>query len=637
MGRSLLRRRTLTLVVVFVLLLLLLFRLSRTSLEYGIRAPDDVPGATRDADPLDTKIDMEMNTEMEGENESHRIGYLTQPLRNPRPDIHPVEHLSQKAEHEFRATLDRQSKTLEEAVKEYRRRYKLAPPPHFDKWVEFAMENKVQLVDEFDTIHELITPFWGLSPRTIRGRAQEALGRDNGLLGIAIRGHKVAFVDNAHGPKWQQEATTDMMAKFLQYLPDMDLAFNIHDEPRVVLQHDDLARLVRKATTEDMVSSFANSRPVNAFATSVPDLEATRFPKVKMTRFRAAAHQPTWTTSRISCPPDSAARILDDAALGDDAARYALTEAGFVANSTALADICLSPSLSQTHGFFDRPNGYNVAHDLFPIFSQSKVSSYSDIIYPSPWYWSGKVTYNEAKDFSWNDKDAQLYWRGSTTGGFGRDGSWKRHHRQRLVQKLTHAPQADVLETVEGGDLTHEAPSNGNLRQVKRSEVEALLNVRFSHVGQCDPVDCQAQIKHFGVKDMVDMNDAWRYRFLLDIDGNAFSGRFYALLQSRSQVFKQAIFQEWHRERLKPWMHYVPMSMRGHDWVELVRFYSSRSNTRAEAMARASSDWAGKTLRKVDMEAWFFRLLLEYARVVDDDRASIGFDLSTMNHRPAAE
>ncbi|KAG6248002.1 hypothetical protein E4U24_002888 [Claviceps purpurea] len=635
MGRSLLRRRTLTLVVVFVSLLLLLFRLSRTSLEYGLRAPDDVPEATRDADPLDTAIDMGM----EGENESHQIGYLTQPLRNPRPDIHPVEHLSQTAEHEFRATLDRQSKTLEEAVKEYRRRYKLAPPPHFDKWVEFAMENKVQLVDEFDTIHELMTPFWGLSPRTIRSRAQEALGRDNGLLGIAIRGHKVAFVDNAHGPEWQQEATTDMMAKFLQYLPDMDLAFNIHDEPRVVLQHDDLARLVRKATTEDMVSSFANPRPVNAFATSVPDLEATRFTKVKRTRFRAAAHQPTWTTSRMSCPPDSAARILDDATLGDDAARYALTEAGFVANSTALADICLSPSLSQTHGFFDRPNGYNVAHDLFPIFSQSKMSSYSDIIYPSPWYWSGKVTYNEAKDFSWNDKDAQLYWRGSTTGGFGRDGSWKRHHRQRLVQKLTHAPQADVLEmeTVGGGDQTHEAPSNGILRQVKRSEVDALLNVRFSHVGQCDPADCQAQIKHFGVKDMVDMNDAWRYRFLLDMDGNAFSGRFYALLQSRSQVFKQAIFQEWHRERLKPWVHYVPMSMRGHDWVELVRFYSSRSNTRAEAMARASSDWAGKTLRKVDMEAWFFRLLLEYARVVDDDRASIGFDLSSMDHRPAAE
>ncbi|KAG6020425.1 hypothetical protein E4U19_006366 [Claviceps sp. Clav32 group G5] len=636
MGRNFSRRRTLTLIVVFVSLLLLLSR-TRTNLEYGPLARDDVPGATRDAEPSDTETDTEIDMEMEGENESHRIGYLTRPLRNPRPDLHPVEHLAQTAEHEFRTTLDRQSKTLEEAVREYRRRYKLAPPPHFDKWVEFAMENGVQLVDEFDTIHELITPFWGLSPRTIRSRAQEALGHDNGLLGIAIRGHKIAFVDNAHGPKWQQEATVDMMVKFLQYLPDMDLAFNIHDEPRVVIPHDDLARLIRKAKTEDMASSFANPRPVDAFATSVPDLETTRFTKAKKTRFRAAAHQPTWTTSRMSCPPDSAARILDDAALGDDAARYALTEAGFVANSTALADICLSPSLSQTHGFFDRPNGYNVAHDLFPIFSQSKMSSYSDIIYPSPWYWSGKVTYNEAKDFLWNDKDAQLYWRGSTTGGFGRDGSWKRHHRQRLVQKLNHAPQADVLDTVDDGNQTREASSDEVLRQVQSSEVDALLNVRFSHVGQCDPADCQAQIKHFGVKDMVDMDNAWRYRFLLDMDGNAFSGRFYALLQSRSQVFKQAIFQEWHRERLKPWVHYVPMSMRGHDWVELVRFYSSPSNTRAEAMARASSDWAGKTLRKVDMEAWFFRLLLEYARVVDDDRASIGFDLSSMNHRPAAD
>ncbi|KAG5925896.1 hypothetical protein E4U53_003204 [Claviceps sorghi] len=604
MSRLFVRRRRLLLSAAFASLLLL-YRLWQTP-------PRNEPGPRIQVPEPPRTHDVTASA-----NETDRMGYLTKPRRNPRPDTHPVEYLSQTAEREFSATLRRQSKTLQEAVKEYRRRYGLPPPPHFDKWFEFAKQNDVQLMDEFDTIHDLMTPFWGLTPKTIRSRAREALGYDNGLMGIAIRGHKIAFVENAHGAEWQQAATTDMLAKFVQYLPDMDLAFNIHDEPRVVLPHDDLSRLVSKAKSGDMSASFANPQPVNRFATSVPDLaRSAPFAETEQTRFRSAPHQPTWTTSRMSCPPDSAARILEDGDWGDDAEQYALTEAGFVANATALADICLSPSLRHSHGFFEMPNGYIIAHDLFPIFSQSKVSSYADIIYPSPWYWAGKVAYNKTRDRSWADKHDQLYWRGSTTGGFGRLGNWRRQHRQRLVQRLNHVPQADILvQNAHPPRPNAGSDSVWTLRRVRRSDVDPLLNVRFSHVGQCDPDECEAQTQYFDVKDMVDMQDAWQYKFLLDMDGNAFSGRFYAFLQSRSQVFKLALFQEWHREWLKPWVHYVPMSMRGDDWVELVRFYTGRSDARkqnrARRMARASSAWAGKVLRQVDMEAWFFRLLLE--------------------------
>ncbi|KAG6007735.1 hypothetical protein E4U21_005574 [Claviceps maximensis] len=613
MGRFSARRRPLALLALVASLLFLYHVSPAPGIHvWGPRPPVSGPPPSRNDDDLGETSELDS------------IGYLTKPRSIPRTDAHPIEYLSQTAEHDFSATLHRQSKTLEEAVEEYRRRYGLPPPPHFDKWFAFAKENDVELLDEFDTIHDLMTPFWGLTPGTIRSRAREALGlgRNNGLLGIAIRAHKVAFVENANGADWQQAATTDMMAKFIQYLPDMDLAFNIHDEPRVVLPHDDLARLVHKARTGDMAASFANPRPVNRFAASVPDLASgLPFAETKQTRFRSAPHQPTWTTSRMSCPPDSAARLLDEADLGDDAAQYALTDAGFVANATALADICLSPSLSHSHGFFEMPNGYIIAHDLFPIFSQSKISSYNDIIYPSPWYWSEKVVCDDAKDRPWADKHDQLYWRGSTTGGFSRGGNWKRQHRQLLVRKLNHARHAKILIN---NATSHPSDSDPNwaLQQINRSDIDPLLNVRFSHVGQCDPDDCQAQIKYFGVGDMVDMQDAWQYKFLLDMDGNAFSGRFYAFLKSRSQVFKQALFEEWHRERLKPWVHYVPMSMRGHDWIELVRFYSggrkSRGTSgtahqidRAEAMARTSTEWAGRALRKVDMEAWFFRLLLE--------------------------
>lgn len=519
---------------------------------------------------------------------------------------HPIWYLINDAEREFSTIKDRQSKTLEEAVKEYRRRYGMPPPPHFDKWFEFAKNNNVQMVDEFDTIYDLITPFWGLKPKTVRSRAKEALGFNNGLVGIAIRDHQVSHVEG--GSEWQQNATMGMMEKFTKYLPDMDLAFNIHDEPRVVVPHEDLSRLVQKAKDETQRNANSNTKLTNSFSARASDMnDGKSFEETKLTRFNVYAHQATWTNSRMSCPPDSPSRALEEDQSRDDLSKYAYSDLGFIYNTTAMADVCLNPSFSSTFGFFDRPNAYNVVHDLFPIFSQSKISSYGDLVYPSPWYWFDKVAYDEGRDVEWAKKENKLYWRGSTTGGFSRDGGWRRQHRQHFVQKINSATQAKIM-TNKGDD---ENPK-WEVKESPRGDHRKLVDVHFSHVGQCDPGDCEAQIEFFEVTDRVEQQDAWKYKYLLDIDGNAFSGRFYAFLHSRSLTFKLAVFREWHYEWLKPWAHYIPLSLQGEDWLEAVRFFDSPDGrNEGERIAMASREWANKVVRKEDMEAWFFRLLLE--------------------------
>jgi hypothetical protein len=559
------------------------------------------------------------------------------PGPKPRPientEVHPISRLIDDAQKSFQQTLGRQSKTLDDAVKEYRRRYGIPPPPHFDKWFAFARKNSVQMIDEFDQIHDLMTPFWGLSPKTIRARAKEALGYDNFLIGISIRDHRVTNVgDDA---EWQPAATKGMLEKFIQYLPDMDLAFNVHDEPRVVLQHDDLARLVHKAKTVSMPAANAVTDPANDFSGRAPEVgNGLSFAEVKFTRFNVFAHQATWTNSRMSCSPDSPARSLDDETAADDLSSYSIGDLGFVDNTTAMTDICLSPSLQSSYGFFNRPNAFNVVHELFPVFSQSKISSYSDIIYPSPWYWSDKVIYEEDKDMPWGKKASSLYWRGSTTGGFSRNGDWRRQHRQNFVQKINSAAKAKVMV-----DQGKEGTSDWRVKEVPRGEYRDLVDVHFSHVGQCDPGDCAAQIEFFDVVERVEPYEAWASKYLLDIDGNAFSGRFYAFLQSRSLTFKLAVFREWHFEWLKPWLHFVPLSLHGEDWLEAVRFFSDKTTGAAQAqkIAEDSRDWANKVVRKVDMEAWFFRLLLEYARVIDDNRENIGFDPSSRDKKLPTE
>ncbi|CAK7209512.1 hypothetical protein SEUCBS140593_000518 [Sporothrix eucalyptigena] len=543
---------------------------------------------------------------------------------------HPMWSLISGAESGLEKMKARQSKTLKDAVAEYRKRYGIAPPPHFDKWFAFAQENNVQLVDEFDTIHELLTPFWGLKPATIRARAKEALGFGNGLLGLAIRDGNISHIEG--GGEWQRDATSGMLKPFIKYLPNMDLCFNVHDEPRVVVPHEDMERLVATAKTKHMAKARANADSPgslrNQFTARVKGLNSgNRFEESTLTRFNVFAHQPTWTHSRMSCPPDSPARALEEDERRDDVSQYGMGELGFVYNMTALQDVCYTPSLSETFGFFDRPNAYNIVHDLLPIFSQSKVSSYADILYPSPWYWYEKVAYDESRDKPWADKIDQLYWRGSTTGGFSRDGGWRRQHRQRFVQKINAADQAKILKNEAAGNDGGE--QDWQVKEVARADFKDLFNVYFSHIGQCDEGDCEAQREFFTIQDRADQQDAWQYKYLVDLDGNAFSGRFYAFLKSRSLVYKQAVFREWHYEWLKPWAHYIPLSLRGDDWLETVRFFGDGAlgKNEAERLALQSREWANKVVRNVDLETWFFRLLLEYGRVIDDDRESIGFTL----------
>ncbi|KAF2433204.1 putative capsule-associated protein CAP1 [Tothia fuscella] len=541
-------------------------------------------------------------------------------LRISNSTSHPIDQLIRSSGSEFENLLSRQSKSLEQAVTEYRRRYGISPPPNFDVWYEFAKRKNVKLIDDYDAIHETLLPFWGLDPTVIRARVAEAIGFDNVLLAVVIRGGEVVKAEG--GPDWQQEATVGMMKEFMQYLPDMDLAFNLHDEPRVVLPADQLARLVNRAKNERLPAAFAHQDPKNEFSPRPADLgNGKRIKEFKTTRFNKFAHQHTWSHSRASCNPEAPARNFQETSK-DNITSYALGDLGFVYNSTAFSDICMSPSLRETFGFFDRPNAFNIVQDLFPIFSQSKISSFQDILYPSPWYWAHKVDYDKGRDVEWDKKDSRLYWRGSTTGGFSRNGGWRRQHRQRVVRRLNALDTARILADQPDGTTPNWQPMD-----VSRKDYESIIDVKFSHIGQCDPADCEAQTEFFNVVEPADQQDAWKYKHLLDMDGNAFSGRFYAFLQSHSLVYKMSIFQEWHREWIKPWVHYVPFSLRGDEWLEAVRYFAreGEGDVQARRLAEKGREWAQKALRNEDFEVWFFRLLLEYGRLVDDNREAIGY------------
>jgi len=67
------------------------------------------------------------------------------------------------AREQYDRKIRRQSKTLEQAVAEYEKRYQRAPPRGFDEWFTFAKANDAIIIDDLDR-------FWMFSGEELRRR-----------------------------------------------------------------------------------------------------------------------------------------------------------------------------------------------------------------------------------------------------------------------------------------------------------------------------------------------------------------------------------------------------------------------------------------------------------------------------------
>ena len=106
---------------------------------------------------------------------------VTSHAQDQHPSKHRIEVLVNRNELEFQTMVQRQSESLEEAVREYRRRYHRRPPSGFARWYELAMERHFVLIDEWDTMISSLEPCSGLNPITLAARVQSRLA----LSGVA--------------------------------------------------------------------------------------------------------------------------------------------------------------------------------------------------------------------------------------------------------------------------------------------------------------------------------------------------------------------------------------------------------------------------------------------------------------------
>ena len=68
--------------------------------------------------------------------------------------------------------------------------------------------------------------------------------------------------------------------------------------------------------------------------------------------------------------------------------------------------------------------------------------------------------------------------------------------------------------------------------------------------------------------------DATKYKYVIDVDGNGWSSRFRRLLAGNNVVLKSTLYPEWFNDLLVPWYHYVPVKLDYSDLYDILAFFN---------------------------------------------------------------
>lgn len=508
---------------------------------------------------------------------------------------HPILDLLEGAEKRWNDMVRRQSRTLPDAVKEYQKRYGRLPPKGFDKWFEFAKRHNVVLIDEFDQIDHDIAPYLALKPRTM----QQRIGK--------LETHKDSFhlifkdgnLTYTHTPTRDMTRITDIVGlveDFAEVLPDMEVHASLHDTGSHVLREDYRKEAMRKADERGYLSkenvTFFENKKTN--------------PRKRVTK---------------ACLDDAPAVLQENGVLPQTTRGKSME---LIQDHGRTMNFCHNPEILTSHGAFI----WDLARDSFlePFFVGCKLAQGPEILMPAL---SGFSDSKSEALPAWSTRKAKAFWRGSTTGNHFTIKDWKRSHRIALhfLANTQEGQEAVLLEDAKKGLVS---------KSISRKE----LNERYIDIGlvgkpiQCEKKDgtCEEMTEKIDFKPRAAPNLGSQYKYAVDVDGNGWSQRYRRLLTSGSVILKATIFPEWNADWLIPWYHYVPIQMDYSGLYNTMTFFagspdgsSPGHDKLAEKISQNSVRFVKENWRWEDMQAYMFRLLLEYARLAADDRDAMTY------------
>ncbi|KAJ7255643.1 glycosyl transferase family 90-domain-containing protein [Mycena rebaudengoi] len=454
----------------------------------------------------------------------------------------------------------RQSTALAQARGRYTLRNNRPPPRNFDDFFRYARDNSC-LVDDYDQVDRDFAPFYEISKHDkqwFRKRVElgsEKMSKDPaGMTALNINDgevHRPSYSGSYFDGDWE-----GTYKKFLPHLPRMEILFNGRDEPRVVFD------------TTAQGPLFSEPHKLNATALVPKDANPFHMsprPTIDFFRDKPGCGVPT-------------------------------TEAG------------LSGGVQEDVSFLLSASSAEFTTDLYPLLSMAKLSTsrcFADIVVPGQFYyrdswWAGKFEYPSNK--AWGQRKSQLYWRGKSNGGEIHGDNFRSFARFRLIT-LARAHLASL-----------------NATSPQKAQEQALLDVALTDfhrehcldAATCDPVKIKQEFE-IG-ENRAPREDAYNYKYLLDVDGNTFSGRYLGLLRSGGLVFKSTAYTEFFAPWLRPYEHYIPVRLDLSDLLEKIQ-WAIDNDDEAHAIMERGRAVAERVLTDKQNDCYFYRVGIEWGEL----------------------
>lgn len=545
---------------------------------------------------------------------------------------HPIKKLMADARDFHEQRLARRTYDLEATAARYREVRGRHPPPGFDQWFAAAKASDAVLVEEyFDRIYTDLAPFWGLDPTTLAQRAsswEHVVKVRNGA--VTRQGNYDDLVEWL--PLW-----SDLVAEFSEYLPDVDMPINYMDESRVLAPYNTVETLRQQELDN---RELVDPADVTTNFTGLDRINSSQ--SVEPYQPEWLHDGPYWDLAVQACPPDSAAHGIaaqtDYSPAVDIPQQWQPSYAykGFVQNWSQAIDPCTQPHLRQMHGTFVEPISIATTQEVIPMFGGCKLTVNNEITIPGAMYLTKAARYSGGNTHgpSWDKKRDGLVWRGVDSGGRAHHDNWYHLQRHRFVEML-NGTTVSRIERAHQRELSFDLPplsmypSTLQARGDLGAWLDEFADAGFVAICAAEADDCGFLRDHLTEVPAVSMATQYKYKFLPDVDGNSFSARFRGFLLSTSLPLKASIYAEWHDDRLVPWLHFAPLDNTMQDLYPVLEFFADKPGGRGDAAARFIAEegkaWAEKVLRRDDMKLYVWRLLLEWARVCDEKRHTLGY------------
>jgi hypothetical protein len=359
-----------------------------------------------------------------------------------------------------------------------------------------------------------------------------------------------------------------------------------------------------------------------------------------------------WDAWRRTCNPQSSARRLFSALrsptnvqiknhLGSTTPKPD-ADFNFVKATSSDEDYCSQPYAHYQQGHFF--SDWRSIPVLYPVFSPARAKGFLDIRIPSHYYYGSTKRYTygwdsvnlvlkdvDPMEVPWEDKIDKIFWRGATTGGGshppGFSPRYQRHRFLRMSSDKSNTTRV-VTFTDPPTSLSHWVSAAVPIGKLNDEVMDAAF-VKAVSEGSYPGGKAALQAAHrFG--DSVPLGRHWAYKYLVDMDGMSYSGRFMSFLASDSVPLKSTVYDEFFTDWIQPWVHFIPLSSSYAEIYNIHAYFSGPTQSaleaanltevelsanerrsvegdkRARRIARAGKKWKQTIGRTLDMEGVCF-------------------------------